>query len=162
MITQSELSALFHYDPETGNFTRLITVKYNAIKGSVAGSISTNGYLRIRIRNKYYLSHRLAWLYVYGCWPTQFVDHINGVKTDNRINNLRQAEGSQNYYNTGMRSHNTSGAKGVSLHARTGRWKARCSVNKREFHLGLFDTVSEASAAYEEFAREHFGEFYRP
>jgi HNH endonuclease/AP2 domain len=89
------------------------------------------------------------------------VDHINGVRHDNRPSNLRPATQSENLANTRLRSNNTSGLKGASFHKQAGRWRAAIRIDGRQRHLGLFDTPEEAHAAYVRAARELFGEFAR-
>lgn len=89
------------------------------------------------------------------------VDHIHGDTLDNRRSELRIATGSQNQWNTKMRSDNASGFKGVSWHTATGRWQAKISAHKKRMHLGYFDTAQEAHEAYCVAAREYHGEFRR-
>jgi len=155
MITQSELQAYLHYDPETGAFT---------VDGFLVGHIA-KGYLAITIGDRKYAAHRLAWLYVYGYWPRQQLDHINGVTTDNRIANLREVTPSQNSQNRKTPRTNTSGFKGVffergSNHAAK-PWRAGVKMNGRRQWLGYFSTAEEASAAYEARASELFGQYKR-
>lgn len=87
------------------------------------------------------------------------VDHINGDPTDNRRENLRLATTSQNRANIGKPGHNTSGVKGVSFYKRTGRFRAFLQSGGKHFHLGYFDTLSEAQEAYNRAAGQYFGEF---
>ncbi|EHL6353356.1 HNH endonuclease, partial [Escherichia coli] len=114
MITHKELTSSLNYNPETGVFTWKIASGSSSI-GKVAG-FKTNSqadYLSIRINGKSYLCHRLAWFYMKGCWPKGLIDHINGVKNDNRISNLREVTRGQNKTNS-VSSSNT-GIKGVHL-----------------------------------------------
>ena len=105
-ITQAKLKELLSYDPETGDFTWLVGRK---MAGKKAGSPHNQGYFTIRISRKLYLSHRLAWLYVYGAFPKIDLDHINGVKSDTRIDNLRECSESQNQWNSRKPKNNISG-----------------------------------------------------
>lgn len=161
ILTQEELKTQLHYDPETGIFTR-ISSNSNVVKvGDVAGSLHIAGYLEITIFGKRYLSHRLAWLYMYGKFPDELVDHINGIRTDNRLCNLRAANKSKNAINSKIRSHNKSGFKGVCFSKSQKKWRANGKLNGKQKHLGYFKTPELASQAFVKFAKEHYGEFYR-
>ena len=125
MITQKELKELLHYDPGTGVFVWKNIITANQKKnGDVAGGYDDKGYIKIRINYKHYLAHRLAWLYVYGEWPSKHLDHINRNPSDNRISNLREATHLENNKNASKRKDNTSGYKGVNWHARNKKWIA--------------------------------------
>jgi hypothetical protein len=159
MLTQAELKSILHYNPETGIFT---WAKSRRVKiGSIAGHVDkNNSYIRISIRCKLYQAHRLAWLYIYGELPTYHIDHINRVRHDNRIHNLREATHSQNLLNASIRSNNTSGFKGVIWHNLVGQWLARATVHGKRVRLGYFATAKEASIAYEHFCKHNHGKFY--
>ena len=159
MLTQAELQSQLHYNHETGIFTRLI-VHSNRLKvGDIAGSKQRTGYLLIGINKKRYLSHRLAWLYVHGEFPLKDTDHINGVRDDNRIVNLREATRSENNFNVGVRKNNTSGFKGVCFNKEMNKWRANAGLNGKKLHLGLFSTPELASQAYQAFAKVVHGDF---
>jgi hypothetical protein len=160
MITQDELKRLLSYDPETGEF-RWKSCPWNKthLIGAIAGT-ELLGYTVIRINSRGYKAHRLAWLYVYGELPSE-IDHINCVKSDNRIANLRPCTKSANGQNTRKRPNLTSQYKGVSLRRLTGKWKAGIDAGGRKLHLGYYDTQEAAYAAYCEAARKHHGEFAR-
>ena len=130
-------------------------------KGNVAGSIQKNGYRRIRIMNRKYLAHRLAWFYVYGVWPKNDLDHRDTCRGNNWINNLRIATRGQNSMNRNKSSTSSTGLKGVCWHKRVGKWMAQIAFNKKNLYLGYFSTPKEASEAYEKKASELFGDFYR-
>jgi hypothetical protein len=125
------------------------------------GGIDGKGYWRLGVDYVRHSAHRLAWLYVYGEWPEGEVDHINLIRTDNRIANLRLATTALNKRNTRVRKNNLVGFKGVSWHACSRRWRSRIYLNGKEVNLGLYDTPEEANAAYLAAAREHFGDFAR-
>ena len=175
MLTQEYLKLVINYDPETGIFLRLArplshykslnscNLTNSRIAGTIAGWISKKGYRRIRIDGITYGAHQLAWLYVYGEWPESDVDHVNndGPKHDNRICNLRLATRSQNAANTGKKSTNKSGYKGVSWHKATCKWRAQIMINGKKTHLGLFDSAEDAHKAYVEKIKEIHGEFAR-
>ena len=147
ILTQARLRELLHYNPETGEFTWLVA-SMRREKGSKAGCLLTRGYVDIGIGNKIYRAHRLAWLYVYGEWPTQWVDHVNGIKNDNRIINLRAANKKQNAENTTKQKRNTSGHKGVTWDSFTSNWKAQICHNGKHHNLGRFADVDDAKKAY--------------
>ena len=158
MLTQSELKQKLHYSPETEIFTRFISNNELKIIKNLANS---KGYIEIRINGIKYKSHRLAWLYVYGNFPNKSLDHINGIKTDNRIKNLREANQSENLKNIGIGKNNTSGIKGASFDKNSGKWKSQGCLNYKKVHIGLYESAEEAGIAYLEFAKKYHGEFYK-
>lgn len=149
-LTQERLKELFHYDPLSGIFTRLVNTgrhgRYKA--GTVAGSYTERGYLVVVIESKIFSLHRLAWLYMTGEWPLAGVDHGNGVHDDNRFENLRPAEQWQNAQNNKIPVTNTSGLIGASWHKGKKKWCAGIGANRKRHYLGAFDTAEEAHAAY--------------
>jgi hypothetical protein len=160
ILTQEELKSQLHYDPDTGIFTRTKTLTNCCKIGDVAGSKLNNGYIIIRVLNKKYLAHRLAWLYMTGNFPSQTIDHINRIKDDNRLCNLRHADQSHNNLNVCKNVSNTSGYKGVNWNKNRKKWAVRCTVNGERIFLGYFDDVKLANIAYDDFAKKHHGEFY--
>jgi len=159
MITQERLKELLNYDPETGVFTWKVQ-KSNSIKvDDVAGGISNNGYLTIQIDRKAYLLHRLVWLYMCGDFPETDLDHINGIKSDNRLANLRAVTDSQNNMNRGIPRNNNSGVKGVHLDSRTKKWKSYIKVDGITYHLGYFTSFEQATSMRRGAAALAFGEF---
>jgi len=156
-LTATRLRELFIYCPETGAFTRRIDAgRWGEIKaGSSAGGIDSEGYLAIRIDGHLYRCHRLAWLYVTGEWPAQLVDHRDGVRTNNRFDNLRDESRRLNQEN--MRrpmSNNTTGFLGVHFNKAAQKFEAFINVNGKKKYLGLYDTGELASEAYLRAKRE--------
>lgn len=148
-VTAEFVRELFHFDPETGVFTRSVTRQgLQARAGDIAGTLKPSGYLSIWICGANHMAHRLAWLYVYGSWPDGHIDHINQAKGDNRIANLRVATRSENMQNRQRYKNNASGFRGVFVCKKTGRWKSQITVNGKHAHLGLFDSPEAAHAAY--------------
>ena len=146
-LTAEYLRSILNYDPETGIFTWKISNSSRAKVGDVVGCQSGDGYLRIQLQSRKYQAHRLAWLYVYGEWPEDQIDHINRIRTDNRISNLREVTNKQNLQNSGKRSDNTSGHPGVIWHKRISKWQATIKHNQKQIHLGYYSTIEEAIAA---------------
>ena len=143
MITRNRLLEIIHYDPGAGAFTWVVPVGRQAA-GSRAGTVLDGGYLRIRIEGRNYRAHRLAWLYVYGDWPTMDLDHINRDKLDNRIDNLREVTVAENNSNRVIVT--ASGVAGVTKKRR--RYYAQTSHNGKYYWIGSFPDKEQASAAY--------------
>jgi hypothetical protein len=160
MITQSELKEVLNYDPDTGIFTWKIKSAYKITIGDVAGNLNSEKYIVIKIKYKLYKAHRLAWLYVYGEYPQYNIDHINCVRNDNRISNLRdipQAINMQNQ-NKAQLNNKSSGLLGVCKRAKRDTWQAYIRTNKIRKHLGTFKTKELAHEAYLKAKRElHLG-----
>ncbi len=158
MLTLEKLKALIHYDPDTGRITRKVIIPQATKKESV-GYIDTNGYHCLDIAGRPYKGHRIAWFYMTGVYPSEYVDHINGIKSDNRFANLRLATNSQNQANRPPPKNNTSGIKGIRFEAARNKWAARIWVHGKQTLLGRFPTKEEAAAAYETAAKNAFGEY---
>lgn len=159
MLTQQEMKDLLYYDPNTGSFTWRVSLSKRIKEGQKAGCVNSAGYVDIRIHKRKYKAHRLAWLYVYGYHPPQYIDHINGVCNDNRIVNLRLATHTENLANAKKRKNTVCRLKGVTL--RSGRYDARIRVKTVLIYLGRYDTEQEAHAAYLAAAEKKFGAFAR-
>jgi len=147
VVTQERLKEVLDYDPCTGIFTWKNKVSRKIVVGRIAGCLDGRGYSMIRIDRKIYKSHRLAWLYMNGAFPNGQIDHINRIKTDNRICNLREASPSENQQNHPLHSDNTSGFTGVSWVKRINKWRAEIKHNGKNIHLGYHKTIEEAVAA---------------
>jgi hypothetical protein len=160
-ITHELLTSVLDYSKETGQFTWKIRTSNRIKVGDRADNDFKGGYKRVCLFTNQYAAHRIAWFYVYGVWPTKQIDHIDGVPSNNRIDNLREATNQQNSINTGMRSNNTSGFRGVTWHKIARKWMAHTRFFGKEIYLGLHETAESASAAYEAKATELFGEFKR-
>lgn len=151
-LTAARLRELINYDASTGAITALkdsLCGKGRAIvkAGQILGRKNDNGYLLISLLGKEHRAHRLAWMYVYGYMPSLQIDHINGLRSDNRIENLRLANQSLNSQNLrAARSDNRTGLLGVVPNKK--RWSAQICVSGITFHLGTFDTPEIAHQAY--------------
>lgn len=159
MITQKELKQNVYYDSETGIFNWIKTHKYSNKKiGDVCGSLDS-GYIRMCINKKRYGAHQLAWLYVYGEFNLDAIDHINGITTDNRICNLRKATVSENAYNRKMNVKNTSGIKGVTWHKKAKKWQVIITYNKIHKYLGSYTDLNKAKEIIEKYRTLYHGEY---
>lgn len=147
MLTQAKLKEVLHYDPETGVFTWKVPIANCIRVGAVAGSKDSYGYHKIAIKGKTYKAHRLAWLYTHGKFPEEAIDHINGIRDDNRIANLRAVTAQENQRNQKKYVHNTSGVVGVHWHKRHKKWNARIFADNKRIHLGSFSDIALAIEA---------------
>ena len=149
-LTADELKAYLHYDPDTGVFTARKACGSRPA-GRVLGNTNQHGYVQISVKSRSYTAQRLAWLYVHGKWPDGVVDHINRVRNDNRICNLRDVNQSQNSLNT---EYTTSKAKTRGVTYRP-PWRAVIQVNGKRKNLGDFYTLEEAVAARKAAEKEY-------
>lgn len=157
------LARAVSYDPLTGVITWLPrsikepdSVRWNSrYANKEAGTLEENGYVRIvfQVNGKKhkFRSHRLAWFISTGEPPQGEIDHINQIKTDNRISNLRDVSKSLNQRNSARKSNNTSGITGVTWHRQTGKWCAQANINGKHHHLGLFEEITAAETAARKF-----------
>lgn len=151
-ITQSQLKSQLHYCPTTGIFTWLVSKSGNRGIGSIAGCIQ-NGYLYIHVNKKRYRAHRLAWFYIYNCFPEKHLDHINQIKIDNRIDNLREVTPTINSKNRPRDKRNKSGVTGVRF--KDNRYEASIAVDKKYIYLGTYKTIEEAASARKEAEKKY-------
>ena len=137
----------FAYDPDTGVLRRLTRPTNSVQVGDIAGSKGKKGYLLVGLLGRKYLVHRLAWLVFYGEWPNGQVDHINGVRTDNRMCNLRDVSSTVNSMNR-TTTNNTSGYIGVSWMSAAGKWRAQICTAGVVTYLGIYADLDTAIAVY--------------
>ena len=149
-LTQERLKSLFDYNPLTGFFSR--KTKDMAV---VNPRPNANGYCRIFVDGNLYYTHRLAWLYVNGAFPPNQIDHINLIKTDNRIENLRLATQRENSQNLPKSKLNTSGVPGVCWDKKKKMWHARIRTDNGRISLGYYKEIAIASAAMAEGKSKH-------
>lgn len=146
IITAEQIRERYTYSPDTGEF-KAKPLKHARLYATSFGRISPSGYLVCTIGGRTYKMHRLAWLYVHGRFPEKGIDHINGIKTDNRICNLRECTQSENLQNR-------TDVKGAYRRKGSSRWTAQIGIQKKYITLGTFDTYELARQAYVEAKRK--------
>lgn len=138
ILDQAYLWRCYWYNPNTGE---MISRRTNRATGWLE-----DGYYHIQLRGKAYRLHRLIWMYLHNRWPDEMIDHINGIKTDNRLVNLREVTAKQNAENRN-KINAVSGLKGV-VPASNGRWKCQIGHKGKVIYLGTYDTKEEAHEIY--------------
>jgi hypothetical protein len=142
-----------YFEYKDGKIVRKVTFKKSKA-GDVIGTYDAKGYLKVGHLGKSWAAHRVAYLLNHGYCP-DFVDHINGIKDDNRIENLREANISTNHYNCKKYTTNKSGIKNVYWHSSNKRWAVR--INKK--HIGCFEDLELAELVAFEARNKYHGEY---
>lgn len=155
MITQAELKNLVDY--VDGKLIAKTNSKQRKV-GTVLGTLTPKGYLLASVQGRLQRVHRLVFLYHHGYMPIQ-VDHIDGNRMNNKIENLRAATSSQN--NQNRKATSSSGIKGVVWHKQSKKWIASICVNRKSVHLGSFISIEEAALVANKARQSAHGEFYR-
>jgi hypothetical protein len=158
LLPLDRINELFIIEPAEGLVTWKFTV-FNFYSGQRAGTVTPDGYRRVKVGPKYYRTSLIVWTVATGSPPVEQVDHRDGDRANDRFGNLRLATNSQNQANSKCRKNNKSGVKGVSFQA--GRFVAEITKDGKKHYIGRFDTVAEAKAAYGRLAEQLFGEFSR-
>lgn len=155
ILTPDLLNSILHYSSSTGHLHWMISLNGRVRAGQRAGRTNTCGHTQIGIWGRKYMAHRLIWLMVYGEWPINEIDHINGIPGDNRLENLREVTRSENMMNQRIRETNKSGCLGVYWDNRRRAWVAQITVNQEQQYLGQypdwFDAVCARKAAENKF-----------
>lgn len=154
------LRSLLDYNEATGRLTwksrsRPRWDKRYADKPAFTAFLNT-GYLQGVIFGRHYVAHRVAWAIYYGKWPTKQLDHINRIRSDNRIANLREVTDQENKMNLPRPKNNTSGHIGVSWVPHLAKWNAYVNADHRRTNLGYFRSLDDAVAARQA-AQERLG-----
>lgn len=158
--TVERLHELFEYLPDQGALRRKVFAHRGT--GKARSAKVQAKHREIYVDGERLLEHRVIWAMHNGHWPACVIDHRDLDTRNNRIENLRPANWTQNQANQRKPSHNTSGFKGVSWHKQRAKWGARISLGgKKSRHLGLFNTPEQAHAAYEAAAQSIHGDFAR-
>ena len=147
MINQETVKNLFYYDVESGMLFWRIGNGRNVKPWQEAKALNGNGYCTAKVNGKSYLTHRLAWLYVYGEFPKEDIDHKNRIRNDNRLCNLRAVSRTDNCQNISLPSHNKSGHIGISWFKSHKSWTVYVKVNKKNKWLGNYKNLDDAIAA---------------
>jgi len=160
-VTLERAKELLNYDPTSGVLTWKKANSNRVKVGAVAGTLDSNGYITIGIDGVHVKGHWLAWLFVYRQAPSADIDHINRIRNDNRISNLRLATRSENNANRPALAKSKSGIKGVSWDKEKRKWAAFIRKDYKTIALGRFNKIEDAAEAYRKKAAELYGDFGR-
>lgn len=150
--TISRLCEAFSYDVTTGLFWWKIKLGKSKV-GKLAGRRNHEGYWTLKLDGKGMMGHRVAWLLCTGAWPEDSIDHINGVRDDNRFENLRECSRLENMQNYPTPASNSSGFVGVYWNSTAKKWTAQIRVgqgrgDRTRITIGYFDKLEDAAAAH--------------
>jgi len=140
-IDPGYVRCLFEY--EDGNLYWRSNRGYQPCAGNLAGRITPAGYVSIEVDGVPHQAHRLIWIYHFGATDL-FIDHIDGNRANNRIENLRSCSMTQNAHNRKRCKRNKTGVKGVRFRADSGKFEARITLNKKRYVLGSYDDLELA------------------
>lgn len=146
------LHALLEYSPESGELRWKVNRRGSAKVGSLAGQLDEDsGYRRVRIDGRRYRAHRIVWIMVFGAPPVGVIDHINGKKDDNRINNLRDIPAAINNQNVQVarKTKRFTDLVGPTFQPKRGKWLVKITVEGKSVFIGRYDGIDEAKAAYD-------------
>jgi len=153
LIENNVIKECLKYEPKTGkiywNYNKICSKKKI---GGEAGYLNKRGYIEIRINYKLYTAHRVAWFLHYGEWPKQQIDHINGIRNDNRIENLRDVSCRENGQN--RIEHRCGKLPGTSYLIKNKKWQAQIQIKGKIVYLGIFKTEIGAHEKYLQFLKE--------
>lgn len=169
-LTREYLTECFYYLPDTGDLVwrRRPRKHFNTVKGykiantthtgNIAGVRTSRGYTNVKINGRLYKAHRLIWFLIHGAWPRDEIDHIDGNRSNNKLENLREATRLENARNKRKLRPTTCRYKGVAM-TKSGKFCAVIGVNYKSIYSELFSTEEEAHSAYIEMADKYFGAF---
>ena len=158
-LTAEKARRLLSYNPESGVLTWRVSSARNVFAGDVAGGIHPTGCVVVGIDGRQYKAHRLIWLIVYGCWPAKYIDHVDRDPSNNRIENLREAEAYENSWNIKTRINSTTGITGVYWSKRRKKYRVQIMVRGKRLHVGEFDSLDAAASARRCAEKRMFGRF---
>lgn len=155
VLTQQELKQNLNYSEETGVFIWGINKVGGPKQGREAGTVTANNYISICVLRKRYYAHRLAWLYVYGEFPENQIDHINHNRSDNRIKNLRCVTHAENAMNMARRKTSKSGCAGVTWDKANKKWEVKLKKGELNLFIGRFAKLANAIRARKNANKTH-------
>ena len=159
-LTYEKLHEALTYNEKTGIFNWKIrrdeTGRLRGRGGKIAGNLRSDGYISIGINGKGFRAHRLAWLYKYGYFPENQIDHLDQIRHHNWVGNLREATRACNMQNQKVNLMNKSGVTGVGRHKSTGKWEVHIKKNNKKIHLGYFTNLIEAAKVRYEAEQKYF------
>ena len=158
ILTQEYLKTIFDY--KDGHLYWKVTLSNRVQIGRKTGFMNSNGYLQTCINKETYLNHRLIYIWHYGVEP-QFIDHIDGTRINNKIENLREVTTSQNCKNGKLRKNNKSGVKNVHWYKRDKKWCVDLKVNGKLKNFGKFEDLELAELVANEARKLYYGEYSR-
>ena len=148
-----DLQKYLQYNSNSGIFSWIKKTGAKAVVDKFAGRSDKDGYIVIQFKQKKYFAHRLAWLFAHGEWPKNCIDHVNGIRSDHRIENLRDVSKRENSSN--KQSNRSGKLQGCSYSKNAKKWHSRIWINNKNKHLGYFYTEIEAHNAYNKFCKEN-------
>lgn len=140
------ISRFVKYEPESGRLIWKEKPSAAVSAGDVAGCVFKGGYVRVKFKGKGILAHRIAWLLTYKKWPSVYLDHINGITSDNRLCNLREADSRKNQQN--QYTHRSGRLPGSYLDKRRNKWCAQITIKGKRKNLGYFTSEADAHKRY--------------
>jgi hypothetical protein len=148
-ITQEIAVSALKYNPETGCLHWVRRMSSRVPAGAKAGCVTKDGYVAVKLRQTTIYAHRLVWLMHHGFEPEGFIDHINRVKSDNRIENLRVVTNQVNQHNQSLVGRSSrSGILGAHWNSALNKWQSSIKLSGKLTYLGVFDTAKDAHEAY--------------
>lgn len=154
-ISHEWLLSVLHYDKETGIFRWAGKAQKNTIIGNIAGCKNKRGYLQIGLKKNIFQQHRLAWFYVHGTWPEKEIDHINRIRDDNRITNLRISDRTTNSRNRDTSIRSSTGIKWVCFDRTKKKWRVDAGYGESRKFIGNFESLEDAKNVAEKYYAIH-------
>ncbi|WYV65192.1 HNH endonuclease [Salmonella enterica subsp. enterica serovar Infantis] len=158
-LTVKRIFELLSFDKSTGVFRWKVPTQGRIALNSVAGTFDSNGYSMIMIDGRRYKTHVLVFYITHNRWPAGQIDHVNGISTDNRPENLRECLPIENSRNIRIRKNSKSGCRGVTWHKRQKKWNVRLGFHGKSKHFGCFDDLELAVLVAEEARDKYYGDF---